>query len=92
MKNEDLRFSVFVESHNGLGEKQRSPIDEHCSRSRVISISESLGIELSYNSPYSMHKEKQYPIEKEYAPKIRNNHFIIIGEFKYEPLLCIKRL
>lgn len=92
MKNEDLRFAVVVESHNDQGEKQRTAIDAHCTRSNVLRIAESLGINLNYNSPYQMRKEKMYLIEKPFIGKIWERNFVAIGEFIHEPLLCIKRL
>ena len=92
MKNEDLRFSVYVESQNGQGEKQRTAINSFSKRSDVLRIAESLGINLNYNSPYQMRKEKMYLIEKPFIAKIWEYNFISIGEFRHEPLLCIKRL
>lgn len=92
MKNEDLRFSVVIESHNDQGEKQRTAINAHCTRSNVLRISESLGIKLNYNSPYQMGKEKMYLIDVEYRQHIRGTYHVILGEFIHNPLLCIKRL
>jgi hypothetical protein len=92
MKKEDLRFSVVIESHNDQGEKQRTAINSHCTRSSVLRISESLGIKLNYNSPYQMRKEKMYLIDIEFHQIIRNKHFVILGEFIHNPLLCIKRI
>ena len=92
MKNDDLRFSVYVESHNDQGEKQRTAINSACNRSEVLKISESLGIKLNYNSPYQMRKEKMYLIDIEFRKFIRTKYLVVLGEFIHEPLLCIKRL
>jgi hypothetical protein len=92
MKNEDLRFSVVIESHNDQGEKQRTAVNMSCTRLGVLRIAESLGIKLNYNSPYRMRKEKMYLIDMKYRQIIRGTYHVILGEFAHNPLLCIKRL
>lgn len=92
MKKENLVFSIYIESHNDTGEKQKTHVGIFPTRWDVIKIAESLGINLNYNSPYQMRKEKMYLIEQQFRYAIREKHFITLGEFYHNPLLCIKRL
>lgn len=91
MKNEDLRFSAFVETHDDTGARKRREVNRLLTRFEVVTLAERCGIMFSYRFPYSFKKERQFFIEKTddleifYGIKLDN-------QSDFDPLLCLKRL
>lgn len=92
MRKEQYIFSLHIEAHNDTGEKIRCPVLARCTRTEVVHISERLGVIFSYAAPYTMRKERSFPIEKAFVDEIRLYTGVILAEFKNEPMLCIKRI
>jgi len=88
MKQEIICFTVTVSAHDKNGEKICIEVRSLAKRTEVVSLAHSVGIEIQFHAPYSMTKEKSYPIKAQDAEKFLG---VCMGEFIYEPHINIVR-
>ena len=85
-----VTFSIWVQSHNDAGVKQKIKISEFKHHDEAVRIANRLGIEV--RSLYRFfHKERAFEIRERYLSDLRLYHGITLDAFPHEPLFCIKR-
>jgi hypothetical protein len=83
-----VKFNVYIEAHNHLGEKVRCPVDSSMNHRELERCASIFGIEL--NNPYSK-KLRQIPIPENRITDIRQMLGIVLGEYKHGQLFCYQR-
>jgi len=98
MKNEDLRFELWVIAHNDLGEKIKIDLF-NMSRWNTLQTLLMVGVKLGYTTLYGFKKERGYPMRKKVdsnmvdmtTVEVENALHIRLGEFKHEPIIYVRR-
>ena len=98
MKNEDLRFELWVIAHNDSGEKIKIDLF-NMSRWNALQTLLKVGVKLGYTTLYGFKKERGYPMRKKVdsnmvdmtTVEVENALHIRLGEFKHEPIIYVRR-
>jgi hypothetical protein len=88
----NVYFELHIESYNDQGEKVRLKLDGMCDVYRASQYCEYFGLKFSLPTLYRMKVEKKYGLNLNATEQGFWRQGIRLGEFRHEPLLCVRRL